>query len=335
MASIRRVPTGNVVLGELPRGCEYCLRGRKAVIFVTGLCPRNCFYCPLSSEKKGRDVFYVNEVRVGSLKDMVREVSISAVEGAGLTGGDPLVRLQRTLRIIETLKREFGRGFHIHLYTSGVMLNDKVLRLLIGVGLDELRIHPPPEILDTTIAVVKNYVNALDIGFELPVIPGEEGYLTAVIAKLEDAGIKFLNLNELEFSETNYAALLQRGYEVSDDYISARGSRETALRVLSFARSRGACISVHFCPAVSKDRYQTSLRLFRRAIVTALPFEHVTDYGTLVFAEGEDLKKYLPKQLYSVRRSRIVGSVFYSDFLANPRVVEELASADRLRVYEA
>jgi len=328
------MPTGNVVLGELPVGCKYCLRGRKAVIFVTGLCPRNCFYCPLSSEKRGRDVFYVNEVRVGSLKDMVREVSISAAEGAGLTGGDPLMRLQRTLSVIETLKREFGRGFHIHLYTSGVMLNDKVLRSLIGAGLDELRIHPPPEILDTVVALVKNYVSALDIGFELPAIPGEEEYLTAVIAELEDAGVKFLNLNELEFSETNYAALLQRGYEVSDDYISARGSRETALRVLSFAKSRGACISVHFCPAMSKDRYQTSLRLFRRAIVTALPYEHVTDYGTLVFAEGEELKKYLPRQLYSVKGSRVAGSIFYSDFLANSRIVEELASADRLRVYE-
>ena len=103
----------------MPRGCELCYPGLKAVIFVTGLCDDWCYYCPVSRERLGKDVFRVNERNVSSIREAVNEIERSGARGASITGGDPLLRPSRTLEIIRVLKEVFGRRFHIHLYTSG------------------------------------------------------------------------------------------------------------------------------------------------------------------------------------------------------------------------
>jgi len=304
------------------------------VIFVTGLCPRKCFYCPLSRTRR-RDILLVNEIRVSRIEDIVREVALTGAEGAGLTGGDPLVRLERTARIIEVLKTEFGDDFHIHLYTSGMTLTREVIERLISVGLDEIRLHPPANIVDRLVEMLKQYAKQLSIGFETPAFPGRSNDIVKLAMKLEASSLHFLNINELEFSETNYMALIQRGYSLSEDYITAQGSREAALQALRLCSQRRLNVTLHFCPASSKDRFQTGLRLYRRAIITAKPYELVTDYGTLVFIEGLKALVDIPSCLLSWHKGRVRTSLHFADFIEDALLVEELGSADRLRVYEA
>ncbi|RLE80850.1 MAG: radical SAM protein, partial [Thermoprotei archaeon] len=122
--SLKRYPLGNIVYGDLCEGCRICMHGRKAVIFITGLCPVNCFYCPISAERRGKDLTFVNERQVSSLKELLEEVELMDAEGAGITGGEPLVRLERTINYIRELKKHFGKDFHIHLYTSSQVLSD-------------------------------------------------------------------------------------------------------------------------------------------------------------------------------------------------------------------
>ncbi len=40
------------------------------VLFVTGRCNTGCYYCPVSFEKKGRDVIYANELKVSNKKEI-------------------------------------------------------------------------------------------------------------------------------------------------------------------------------------------------------------------------------------------------------------------------
>ena len=105
-------------LKELPRGCQYCIRGEKLVLFVTGICPRECSFCPVSDEKYRQDVIFANERKVNSPSDLIKEAELMQAKGAGITGGDPLAKLNRTLEYIRLLKEKFGKQFHLHLYTS-------------------------------------------------------------------------------------------------------------------------------------------------------------------------------------------------------------------------
>jgi len=290
---IRRLRSGSVVYGELPEGCKLCQEGLKTVVFLTGVCPLRCFYCPLSTERKNRDVVYVNEVQTGedALEKTLRaEVLRSASRGASLTGGEPLSRLRRAVSVIKYLKSVFGAGFHVHLYTSGVLLTRENLRSLVDAGLDELRIHAPLEVLEEKIKLAKEYADQLDLGLEYPALPGGDESLLKVVDLAEKHELQFVNLNELEFTETNYSSLLLRGFRMLKDYRSAEGSSATALKVIAAVEEKGYSVTVHFCPVAVKDYQQTGLRYYRTATMIARPYQLVTDEGTTLEVEYHELK---------------------------------------------
>ena len=130
--------------GYLPEGCRLCQKGAKMVLFVTGVCGRGCFYCPLSDDRKEKPVSFANERRIFSDDDVIDEAREMDALGTGITGGEPLSDTETTLRYIRLLKTTFGPEHHIHLYTSRAA-DDRTLELLSQAGLDEIRFHPPLE----------------------------------------------------------------------------------------------------------------------------------------------------------------------------------------------
>ena len=66
--------------GTLPKGCQMCVKGQKLVLFVTGLCPRNCFYCPISEKKHKKDVVYADEWPIKNEKEILKLAHRSASE---------------------------------------------------------------------------------------------------------------------------------------------------------------------------------------------------------------------------------------------------------------
>lgn len=331
---IRRLYTGNVVYGRLPRGCKLCLRGFKSVVFITGVCPEDCFYCPVSGERRGKDLFFVNERPVRDLRDVVAEVASSGSRGAGITGGEPLSRLNRTAVVMKMLKETFGEGFHIHLYTSGVNLTREALRELESAGLDELRVHPDLASLESSLEVfelLERYKPKFEIGLEVPVLPGEHSLILQLVSEVSKFKIvKFIILNELEFSESNYAKLRGRGYAVSEDGKAALGSREAAEEALSEALKLRVDLSVHFCPVSSKDSYQTRLRMYRRGALTARPHELVSNEGTLLKAVISEGCARLPSMVMSRGALGFEAPLIVAEGLGvEYRLVEELPNYNR------
>ena len=88
----------------LPEGCRHCVNGSKMVLLITGRCGTDCFYCPISPEKRGKDVIFANERRIYDLKEMLEEAVSMDATGTGITGGDPLVAMERTVSAIKMLK---------------------------------------------------------------------------------------------------------------------------------------------------------------------------------------------------------------------------------------
>ena len=173
-------------LGKLPKGCAYCVKGEKLVLFATGLCPRHCYFCPVSDEKYQKDVVFANELRVGNFEDILTEAKAMDAKGAGITSGDPLVKLNRTASYIKKLKKYFGKNFHIHLYTSLNLVAEKTLKKLYLAGLDEIRFHLDLDSkkLWKKLEIAKKF--NWDIWVELPLIPTKEKELKEVVDYVYD-----------------------------------------------------------------------------------------------------------------------------------------------------
>ena len=67
------------------------------VLLVTGKCSYKCYYCPLSLKKQGKDDTYANEKLVQDDDDIIFEAESIEARGTGITGGDPLLAMKKTV----------------------------------------------------------------------------------------------------------------------------------------------------------------------------------------------------------------------------------------------
>ncbi len=265
------------VYNYLSKGCEICKRGAGLVLFVTGKCERSCFYCPISEDRRGEDVVFADEQPVESIEDILAEGRAIGALGTGITGGEPLLREDFVLECISALKKEFGPDHHIHLYT-GRLPEREVLLKLKNAGLDEIRFHPPVSMWSNPVGLKETLVAAksegLAAGVEIPAIsPAPE-----IVEAVAESGA-FLNVNELEFSDTNFEEMSERGFSPEDLGCAAIGSEEIAREHLLKEDIRA-----HYCPSAFKDAVQLRERLKRRAQRTARPFDVPTEDGTIIYA---------------------------------------------------
>jgi uncharacterized protein len=286
LEGLHLLPMASSHRGELSPACAQCQEGRKMVLFVTGVCRFRCFYCPVSPGRNQKDVVYANERRVWSDQDVLDEARAIGAGGTGITGGDPLGVVDRVEHFVRLLKGEFGPGHNIHLYTHEP--NPEKLARLAACGLDEFRLHIPPYLWGPLASEGGAYRAVLERapawgirrGVEIPVLPDREAELRRLLIALDGIGVDFVNLNELEFSETNEAKMVEHGYRTDPrNGWGARGSRAVAERVV---REMPLSVPVHYCSSRFKDGVQLRQRLLRRAERTAPAFAERTGDGTLL-----------------------------------------------------
>ncbi|MFX1534647.1 MAG: radical SAM protein [Promethearchaeota archaeon] len=258
-------------IGKLPQGCQLCRKGEKTTLFITGICSGGCFYCPVSEERR-TDMQYANERPIQTQKELLEEIDVSQSRGVAITGGEPLLKKERVQTYATALKETFGEKFHIHLYTQGITGKFEGLEHLI----DELRIHPKNSDHLRQILVETELFPV--VGVELPAIPGNEQYIIGVAKVLANyRPDSFLNLNELEISETNYRALIKRGFQRKKQSLAAvQGSKQTAKEILAWI-GKFTSLNAYYCPASIKDAVQLPNRLFLRAQNVAEEFDLIED----------------------------------------------------------
>jgi pyruvate formate-lyase activating enzyme-like uncharacterized protein len=316
--------------GALADGCALCVEGKKMVLFITGLCGQRCFYCPVSEDKFGKDRIFANEWEIKDPKnpvEMIEECRLTEAKGCGITGGDPLVKTERTSEYIRHLKKEFGKSFHVHLYTPMNLVNERRLKMLYDSGLDEIRFHPN---LDDSrdwnrINLAKKY--KWKIGVEIPVVPGYEEKTKRLMDFL-NGKVSFLNLNELEFSDTNAAhyRLDKMGFKQKDSIsYGIRGSKETALKLLDYSKNKK--YAVHFCTARLKNMVQMGNRLKIRAKNSSFPFDKVTKDGFL-YRGAAYLKGFEPgfdhqKRLETRKKDDIIKLANIAKELTSKKLLKE------------
>ena len=331
---IRRQECGSAYIGELAEGCKHCMEGSKMVLFVTGRCDTGCFYCPVSFEKKGRDVVYANERKVTRKDEIIEEAESMDATGTGITGGDPLMRMDRTVDLIRMLKGRFGPEHHIHLYTS--TMDPEKVSALAEAGLDEIRFHPPvSRWKNMDGSPMEDIVKIdIDIGFEVPALPDHEDDLAALLDYAGRIGVDFVNLNELEFSESNYDMMGSHDYEIRDEISAAvSGSEEVAIRMIKSHPE----LSIHFCSSTFKDGVQLRKRLIRRANRIAKEYDVITEDGTilkgLIYANDLEAAAGTLRDEYDVPDELMFIDPERNRMEIAPWIVEELAKELPFKCY--
>lgn len=269
----------------LPKGCKLCLEGAKLVLFVTGKCDSNCFYCPISFERKNQDMVYANEKPIKNKEELIQEVKEMDAKGVGITGGEPFNNIPLVVEYLKFLKEKFGKEFHAHLYTYGTKVNEKDLKLLEEAGLDEIRFHS----LNNIELALKT---KMEVGIEVPVIPGQKEFLKKLVDFCSKNNI-FMNLNEFEFSDTNIDELEKRGFTHPEYSYAVEGSKKLALDIIRYANTKK--VKINFCSLQNKYYGQLTERNKRRANIIKKPWQKIDENGMLVFGALECSKEQADK----------------------------------------
>jgi len=335
-----RTSWGSVFSQTLSKGCQQCIAGEKMVVLVTSKCSSSCYYCPLSTERKKAGTAFANERPFLETADLLTEANNMTAKGASMTGGDPLEMhsYSDTMKYCKILKKRYSNDFHIHVYTRGKDLTVELLTQIVPY-IDEIRFHvinPKKDLLPVEMAIKFN----LDVGIEIPVIPTKGfAYYVNIIREFEKLVEKsdqfhFINLNELEISETNYRKLLKNDLEPDSINLSAiKGSAELAVKIVEWA-SENSKLPVHFCALSTKDNIQLPNRLFRIAKNIMLPSDVLIEEGSdkgllirgIITAEDqnlEDIKKFLVYDLEIPSHLVSIDSI-KNRILTNAAILEEL-----------
>ena len=92
--------------------------------------------------------------------------------------------------------------------------------------------------------------------------------------------LKFINLNELEISDTNDKRLSQRKFGLKDNISYAiKGSEEVGLELVNYGKKIG--FPVHYCSCQCKDSVQLANRLRLRAESISQTHELVDEEGMI------------------------------------------------------
>jgi len=263
-------------------GCVQCQLGSKLVLFVTGKCHWGCDYCPLSDNRRESPDMFANERRCTTWKEVIEEGHAMRATGTGITGGDPMLDLERSLEAVKQLKAAFGSDHHIHLYTSIPFATDRAADFG-AAGLDEIRFH----LLDGTVHKYTDIMQAcvdagIEVGVELPCEPDKEDQLFSLLNQLQTSPASFLNLNELEITVGNQENMDVRGFNLSGGITAAaEGSADLAIRL----KEASAELNFHvkFCSARYKDAGQLRARFRRRGQATLRPYEVLSEDDTILF----------------------------------------------------
>lgn len=320
--------------GIMPKGCQYCIKGEKLVLYATGLCPRHCWYCPLSENRKDLDVIYANEWKTDKIKDIIKEAELTKAKGTGITGGDPLVKIERTCKFIKELKKHFGKEFHIHLYTSFVLANPKNLKKLHEAGLDEIRFHPDfnNEKEWSNIENARKY--NWDIGIEIPCIKENKKEIFKICDYFENK-IKFLNLNELEIAENNMDEMEKRNYKSKTDTShGVKGSEKLGKEIIKYCNKKN--FSVHFCTSKLKDNVQMANRFKNRAENIATKYDIIIEGGLLqrgiIYLKELKNDENYKKKLKTINKKEIIKKLNKTSKMLNNEGLETIIDEKKLRI---
>lgn len=274
---------------DLSPGCVLCGTGGWSCLFVNGICNARCFYCP--AEQRSRSKPMTAGIEFENPQEYVDYVEKLGIRGVGLSGGEPFLTLDRTLAFASRLKRRFGEGLYLWLYTNGIAATEEGLKRLADAGLDEIRFDLTAVGYDTSkLYLASRIIDRVTV--EIPAIPEDHERLERLVLELPDAGVRHLNLHQLRVTSYNCGRLMERGYTfLHGEQVTVLESELTALRVLVNAKKTGSGLPINYCSFAFRGRFQARGQRKRCAALVCRPYEDITGAGYIrrLYIRGEGL----------------------------------------------
>jgi len=306
---VRTMHRGNSLFyGALSPGCSICKTGKSSCVYVTNKCTRNCFYCAKPALTPADEVTIEREIKMESPEALVRFLKKWKIRAAGISGGEPLSTLDKTLKYITAIRKGMGRNFYIWLYSNGDLATVKNLKRLKKSGLNEMMFNLSARAYD--LAPLRKAVGIIDVVcVETPAIPEDEEKIKSLLPELKKLGVRHVNLHELMLHPFNLENMKKRQYRVlvgssKRDFLSAfmpvYGSELSALRIMDFAIENDIGIPINFCSCYYKHNVQGSMLHRNAAEILRRHHERVTESGLLeklVIDEPRERAEQLVKTL--------------------------------------
>lgn len=259
----------SIRVGWISEACVECTGNRGSETFSTTFkCHRDCYFC-FNHNQADYDKFFREGCPWEEGLDRASH-SYQSLACLGLTGGEPLLNLDDTIRFLKRA-RELFPDTHKRMYTSGDLLTEEGARRLRDAGLQEIRFSvkndDPDELQERVLAnmeLASRYIP--DVMVEMPIVPGTETEMKKLMRRFDQAGIKGMNLLEFCFPFHNWDEFARRGFEVRNppfdvmyDYgysggLPIDGSEELALSLMVFALDEGLSFGMHYCSLDNKHR---------------------------------------------------------------------------------
>jgi len=230
----------------LSKGCqEACKGGGWICIFLSFDCHYKCHFCTQYREGPNTtapswDIFDSKFPPTAENLKRLAESDEGDIKGISFSGGEPFLQLEETTDgntgiydWLDTIENEIdwwkGQKPYLWIYTSGHYVTEENVTKLVGKGIEEIRFNLAASNYSDNILkkmeMVRNKVDKLSV--ELPVLGWQINKLLGTLKKLDDIGVDYINLHEIQMTNANWRYFIESGlvdykmaYSISTDKIN-------------------------------------------------------------------------------------------------------------------
>jgi pyruvate formate-lyase activating enzyme-like uncharacterized protein len=274
--ALMRNAGASISYGWLSPACVECTGTGGSETFSTSFkCHRDCYFCFNYNLPD-----YERYVREGcpwerELAD-AHDKTRGKLAVIGLTGGEPLLNLDDSVRFLKRARELFPHA-HLRMYTSGDLLTEEGARRLRDAGLCEIRFSVKQDDTDALhervldrMALARRFIP--DVVVEMPIVPGTEDEMHALMVRFDEIGITGMNLLEFCFPFHSWVEFEKRGFKLKNppfpvmyDYgysggLAVAGSEELALSLMLDGIREGYGFGMHYCSLENKHRSEMRQR---------------------------------------------------------------------------
>jgi uncharacterized protein len=292
-----------IKIGKLSPGCLICGQGYWSCMYINVSCTASCFYCPQDRRINKGPSRTETGIIFDKPKDYVDYLEKFNFKGVGFAGGEPFLVFEKLSAYIKEIRERFGKKFYLWLYTNGDLVDKNKLIRLKESGLDEIRFNISARNYNLSCAeLAVNIINTVTV--EIPAIPEDYVIVKRCLKKMQEIGVKHLNIHQLKTTPWNYKNFSNRNYTfLKQNEMPILESEMTVLKLLRTALDDKISLPINYCSCAYKDKSQIKCKSERFVGLVRENFDEITSRGYIRRLSIQDSPARVKQIVRIIKRS--------------------------------